>query len=105
MQPLAHGADLSGMTFTRLERCPVNTPVAQEVANCIPVPAELGLGELILAQGHIERKTSEALGQFVGDMPRGATIILQSLGATSWEVFAWGNLFALEASILTYQRA
>jgi hypothetical protein len=81
LQPTAFGADLVGMTFTRLERCPTNaTSATQDTANCLQVPSELGQGELILAHGNIERKTSESLSQFVGDMPRGATIVLQSLG-------------------------
>ena len=79
---VAHAADIVGMTFTRIARCPSaqNTAVDVSFTACLAVPQELGSGELILAQGHIERQSSEVLGQFVGDMPRGTTVVFQSLG-------------------------
>lgn len=70
-----------GMSFTRIARCPSNASAnVDSSAPCLAVPQELGEGELILAQGHIERQSSEVLGQFVGDMPRGTTVVFQSLG-------------------------
>ena len=73
--------DVVGMTFTRIARCSTPAKSATEVpANCLDVPQELGNGELILAQGHIERQSSEVLGQFVGELPRGTTVVFQSLG-------------------------
>jgi len=80
-QTVACAADIVGMTFTRIVRCPA-TPnnTMDATTNCLVVPQELGNGELILAQGHIERQSSEVLGQFVGDMPRGTTVVFQSLG-------------------------
>lgn len=81
-QRVAHAADIVGMAFTRIARCPSNPSTAMDVSStsCLAVPQELGNGELILAQGHIERQSSEVLGQFVGDMPRGTTVVFQSLG-------------------------
>ena len=80
-QRVAHAADIVGMTFTRIARCPSTPNTAMEATTtCLAVPQELGNGELILAQGHIERQSSEVLGQFVGDMPRGTTVVFQSLG-------------------------
>ena len=80
-QSVAYAADVVGMTFIRIARCPATPNTAIEASTaCLAVPQELGNGELILAQGHIERQSSEVLGQFVEDMPRGTTVVFQSLG-------------------------
>ena len=81
MQASAIAADSVGMTFTRLARCLTAVPSVDEApSNCLDVPQELGNGELILAQGYIERQSSEALGQFAAELPRGTTVVFQSLG-------------------------
>jgi hypothetical protein len=82
--PSAWGADALGMSFSKLVRCsdtpPASVAVAVEGASCWRAPTELGSGEVILAQGQIERQSSDLLAQFVGDLPRGTTVVLQSLG-------------------------
>ena len=81
VQASAIAAESVGMTFTRIVRCSTAVPSAHETpSSCLDVPQELGNGELILAQGHIERQSSEALGQFVAELPRGTTVVFQSLG-------------------------
>jgi len=76
----AWAADPPGMSFSKIARCPFSSNTSADAVDCLSVPQELGDGELILAQGHIERQSSEVLGQFVGDMPRGAIVVFQSLG-------------------------
>ena len=78
--PGAWAADAVGMSFSKLERCSDTAPSSSEGLTCWRAPAELGSGDLILAQGQIERQSSDLLAQFVGDLPRGTTVVFQSLG-------------------------
>lgn len=80
--PSAQAADAVGMSFSKLLRCTDTDapPAAGEIGACWRAPPELGSGEVILAQGQIERQSSDLLAQFSGDLPRGTTVVLQSLG-------------------------
>ena len=76
----AWAADVVGMSFTKLERCTDTAPSGTEGPACWRAPAELGSGDLILAQGQIERQSSDVWAHFVGVLPRGTTVVFQSLG-------------------------
>ncbi len=100
--PSAWAADVPGMSFSKLVRCSdaASTPSSvtpssvtptdanQGDANstsfssssCWRAPAELGQAELILAQGQIERQSSDLLAQFASELPRGTTVVFQSMG-------------------------
>jgi hypothetical protein len=68
------------MTFQKVLRC--DSAGSDKTANsvCYTPPPELGAGDIVLAQGKIERKTEDVFGVFVKNMPAGTIVLLNSLG-------------------------
>jgi hypothetical protein len=78
MLPPAHAED--AMTFQKVPRCASPNPDKATALECFIAPAELGNGEIVMAQGKIERKTEDIFGEAVKNMPAGTIVLLNSLG-------------------------
>ena len=72
-------ANSGGMTFVRLSTCQSETTQATAVQPCFNASTPSG-AHYVLALGQIERRSAEALAEVAGDLPKGATIVFQSLG-------------------------
>ena len=68
------------MSFTLLNRCHAPNVQRGAVTECFSPPVDLGPGDIWLAQGKIERKTEDALGEAAKRMVPGTIILLNSLG-------------------------
>ncbi len=68
------------MTFLKVIRCESTNPEITKHQDCFNPPKELGQGEILIAQGKIERKTEDSFGEIVKNMPAGSIIVLNSLG-------------------------
>ncbi len=68
------------MTFQKVARCDPQVSDKAASSLCLTPPAELGAGEIVLAQGKIERKTEDNFGVTVKNMPAGTIVLLNSLG-------------------------
>jgi hypothetical protein len=76
--PVAHAED--AMSFQKVNRCESPNPDKNAALDCYITPAELGSGEIVLAQGKIERKTEDAFAEAVKNLPAGTIVALNSLG-------------------------
>ena len=68
------------MTFQKVQRCVSPNPDKAAALECFIAPAELGNGDIVLAQGKIERKTEDLFGEAVKNLPAGTIVLLNSLG-------------------------
>jgi hypothetical protein len=68
------------MSFQKVVRCESQNLDLKMGKDCFSPPAELGRGEIILAQGKIERKTEDSFGEMVKAMPAGTIVLLNSMG-------------------------
>ena len=68
------------MTFQKVMRCDSAASDKAAGSVCFNPPPELGAGDIVLAQGKIERKTEDAFGIVVKNMPAGTIVLLNSLG-------------------------
>jgi len=69
-----------GMTFKKVLRCESQNLDLKMGQECFTPPTELGRGDIILAQGKIERKTEDSFGELVKGMPAGTIVLLNSMG-------------------------
>lgn len=75
-------AEAGGMRFRRIETC---TPAQQaqvqvQTSPCLVELLPLGATSFVLAEGQIEKNSAEALATMASELPKGTTIVLQSLG-------------------------
>jgi len=68
------------MTFTKVIRCESQNPERTKGQDCFNPPADLGLGDIVLAQGKIERKSEDGFGEAVKNLPAGTIVVLNSMG-------------------------
>jgi len=68
------------MSFQKVLRCDSAGSDKSTNSLCFTPPSELGAGDIVLAQGKIERKTEDAFGVAVKNMPAGTIVLLNSLG-------------------------
>ena len=68
------------MTFTKVIRCESTNLEKTKGQDCFNPPKELGQGEILLAQGKIERKTEDSFAEAVKNMSAGTIVVLNSLG-------------------------
>ena len=68
------------MSFQKVVRCDSAASDKSISSLCFTPPPELGAGDVVLAQGKIERKTEDAFGAAVKNMPAGTIVLLNSLG-------------------------
>ena len=68
------------MTFTKVIRCESQNPERTKGQDCFNPPADLGLGDIVLAQGKIERKSEDGFVEAVKNLPAGTIVVLNSMG-------------------------
>ena len=68
------------MGFQTVPRCDALNVDRNKPVDCLSPPSELGKGEVWLGQGKIERKTEDAFGEAVKNLPAGTIVVLNSLG-------------------------
>jgi hypothetical protein len=68
------------MIFTKVIRCESQNPERTKGQDCFNPPADLGLGDIVLAQGKIERKSEDGFGEAVKNLPAGTIVVLNSMG-------------------------
>lgn len=68
------------MTFTKVIRCESQNPERTKGQDCFNPPADLGLGDIVVAQGKIERKSEDGFGEAVKNLPAGTIVVLNSMG-------------------------